>query len=85
MTNEKLEKFKEYIKGKTVALVGAGISNMSCVDMLLSYGARLTVRDKNPDPTYTPDGEGGRIEKVAPILSGKGVDMRFGDGYLSDL
>ena len=56
MINEKLEKFKEYIKGKTVALVGAGISNMSCVDMLLSYGARLTVRDKNPDPTYTPDG-----------------------------
>ncbi len=85
MINEKLEKFKEYIKGKTVALVGAGISNMSCVDMLLSYGATLTVRDKNPDPTYTPDGEGGRVERVAPILSEKGVGMRFGDGYLSDL
>ncbi len=85
MTNEKLEKFKEFIKGKTVSLVGAGISNMSCVDMLLSYGATLTVRDKNPDPTYTPDGEGGRVERVAPILSEKGVGMRFGDDYLSEL
>lgn len=85
MTNEKLKKFKEYIKGKSIALVGAGISNMSCVDMLLSYGATLTVRDKNPDPTYTPDGEGGRVERVAPILSEKGVDMRFGDDYLSGL
>ena len=57
MINQKLEDFKKYIKGKSVALIGSGISNMSCVDLLLSYGAEITVRDKNPDPTYIPDGE----------------------------
>lgn len=85
MKNQKLDKFKEYIKDKSVALVGSGISNMSCVDILLSYGAEITVRDKNPDPTYTPDGEGGADVRVLPILSEKGVRTRFGDGYLDDL
>ena len=30
--NEKLEKFSEYINGKTVALIGAGVSNMGAVE-----------------------------------------------------
>ena len=33
MINQKLEDFKKYIKGKSVALIGSGISNMSCVDL----------------------------------------------------
>lgn len=85
MINQKLEDFKKYIKGKSVALIGSGISNMSCVDLLLSYGAEITVRDKNPDPTYTPDGEGGADVRVLPILSAKGIKTRFGDDYLDDL
>lgn len=83
--NEKLNEFKKNIKGRTVALIGAGISNMTCIDLLLSYGAKITVRDKNPDPTYTPDGEGGRVVAVKPILDLKGVDYRFGEDYLEEL
>ncbi len=85
MINQKLEDFRKYIKGKRVALIGSGISNMSCVDFLLFCGAQITVRDKNPDPTYTPDGEGGADVRVLPILSAKCVKTRFGDGYLDDL
>ena len=44
--NTRLEKFSEYIKGKKVALIGAGISNMAAVDFLLSRGAVVSVRDK---------------------------------------
>lgn len=83
--NEKLSLFKEQIKGRTVALIGAGISNMTCIDLLLSYGAEVTVRDKNPDPTYTPDGEGGRVERVIPILNSKKVKYSFGENYLDGL
>lgn len=45
--NEKLEKFKKYIKGKSASLLGFGISNSSMADFLVSSGARVTVRDKN--------------------------------------
>lgn len=83
--NEKLEAFKKYISGKSVALIGAGISNMTCIRPLLFWGARVCVRDKNPDPTYTPDGEGGRVERVAPILDSLGVAYRFGDDYLAEM
>ena len=83
--NEKLNEFKSFIRGKRVALIGAGISNMTCVDALLNYGAEITVRDKNTDPTYTPDGEGGRVVRVKPILDSKGVGYRFGEDYLDEL
>lgn len=83
--NEKLSKFKEYIRGKSVALIGAGISNMACVDLLLSFGASVTVCDKSPCPTYTPDGEGGRVVSVADALGDGRVKTRFGDDYLSEL
>ena len=71
--NEKLEKFSEYINGKTVALIGAGVSNMAAVDFLLSRGARLTVRDKQED-----------AEKAA-LLASKGVKTVFGEGYFADM
>ena len=71
--NGKLEKFSEYINGKTVALIGAGVSNMAAVDFLLSLGARLTVRDKQED-----------AEK-ASMLAKKGVATVFGEGYLADM
>lgn len=83
--NEKLEAFKKYIAGKSVALIGAGISNMTCVAPLLSWGAAVCVRDKDPDPTYTPDGEGGRVERVRPLLDSLGAAYRFGDDYLKEL
>lgn len=83
--NEKLEKFKEYIKGKEVAMIGAGISNMASLDLLLRFGASVTMYDRSPEPTYTPDGEGGRVAAVIPILKEKGVGYHFGENYLEKL
>ena len=48
--NERLNQFKDYIKGKRVALLGMGISNRAAVDFLLSAGAILSARDQNPSP-----------------------------------
>ncbi len=72
--NEKLKAFKAYIAGKTVALVGMGISNRAAVDFLLSCGAHLTARDKNPAPS----------EEIREFLALRGVKMIYGDGYLSE-
>lgn len=67
------EKFEEYIKGKSVALIGAGVSNMAAVDLLLSLGARVTARDGKAD-----------AEKEASLRS-RGVATVFGEGYLEGL
>ena len=72
--NEKLKAFQADIAGKTVALLGMGISNRAAVDFLLSCGARLTARDKNTEPT----------EEMREFLHSRGVKMIYGDGYLSD-
>ena len=67
------EKFEEYIKGKSVALIGAGVSNMAAVELLSSLGARITVRDKKED-----------AEKQAALRE-KGADTVFGENYLEGL
>ena len=71
--NTQLLKLKEKLKGKTVAVLGAGVSNRPLVPMFSSWGASVTVRDRN---------EG--VDKAA--VSG-GYDVRFvlGDGYLDGL
>ena len=51
------EKFEEYIKGKSVALIGAGVSNMAAVDLLLSLGAKITARDGKADAEKETDGD----------------------------
>ena len=71
--NNKIKAFSDYIKGKTVALIGAGISNMAAVDLLLSMGALISVRDKQSD------------EDKAKMLHGKGAKVFFGDDYLKDI
>ena len=71
--NNKIKAFSDYIKGKTVALIGAGVSNMAAVDLLLSMGALISVRDKQSD------------EDKAKMLHGKGAKVFFGDDYLKDI
>ncbi len=73
--NEALQQYRDAVSGKTVALLGMGISNRAAVDFLLSMGARLTARDKNPNPS----------EELCAFLSSRGVDMIFGDGYLDGI
>ena len=61
------EQFAKYIEGKSVALIGAGVSNMASVELLSSLGARITVRDKKEDA------------KKEAELSEKGIKTVFGE------
>ncbi|MBE6654426.1 MAG: UDP-N-acetylmuramoyl-L-alanine--D-glutamate ligase [Ruminococcaceae bacterium] len=71
--NKKIKDFSDYINGKKVALIGAGVSNMAAVDLLISMGAHLSVRDKQKD------------EEKAQALLNKGVRVFFGDDYLDGI
>ena len=73
--NEILEKFKSYVRGKRVALLGFGISNRAAVDFLLSMGAILSVRDQNPVLDAADEAR----------LSSLGVQMICGAHYLADI
>ena len=67
------EQFAKYIEGKSVALIGAGVSNMAAVELLSSLGARIIVRDKKEDA------------KKEAELSEKGIKTVFGENYLENL
>lgn len=71
--NSKTERFSEYIKNKKVTLIGAGVSNMAAVDLLLSMGAVLSVRDKQEN------------EEKRALLESKGAKVFFGEDYLKDI
>jgi len=43
--NEKLEEFNKYIKGKKVAIIGIGVSNIPLIDYFYKYNARVSVFD----------------------------------------
>jgi UDP-N-acetylmuramoylalanine--D-glutamate ligase len=48
--NQKLEKFKEEIRSKKVAILGMGVSNTPLIEYLLKWGVDVTVFDKaEPD------------------------------------
>lgn len=65
--------FKESMRGKTVALLGAGISNRPLIPLLSEMGAKVTVCDKNTD-----------LDKEA-LSCGFDVEFRLGDNYLKNL
>jgi UDP-N-acetylmuramoylalanine--D-glutamate ligase len=52
-----------------------GISNRAAVDFLLSAGAILSARDQNPNPNA----------EITEFLTSRGVEMIYGDRYLSDI
>ncbi len=70
--------FLSYINGKSVGLLGLGISNAPLVSKLLSWGAsRVTVRDKKPKD---------EILMRFPFLSEmKGIEFICGDAYLENI
>ena len=44
--NKKLEEFEQYIRGKKVAIIGLGVSNIPLLDYLHNLKANITVFDK---------------------------------------
>lgn len=72
--NNKLDTFKESIKGKKVAVIGIGVSNKPLIQMLLSYGASVTACDKRDELT---------TELVS--LMKMGAKFNLGEKYLDNI
>ncbi|MFA7636916.1 MAG: hypothetical protein WCX81_04045, partial [Monoglobales bacterium] len=71
-----VDEYKNQIKGKNVAVVGIGVSNLPLIDFLLSCGAKVTACDKKERAELAEDAAG--LEK-------KGVKLKLGEDYLKDL
>lgn len=69
----------EYITslcGKTVAVLGIGVSNMPLIELLRQHGVQVIACDKKSRETL-----GGRAETLEAL----GAQLRLGGGYLDDL
>lgn len=71
-----VKKFKEYIKGKKVAVIGIGISNRPLIHYLVSLGALVSAHDKKTEA---------ELGEFAVELKKLGVKLFLGDGYLEDI
>ena len=78
--NEKLEQYKNFLRGKSCAVLGIGVSNIPLIKFLLESGAIVTARDKKDLSALS---ENPALDIVN--LKEKGVRFVTGDGYLSDL
>lgn len=70
------ENFKKSMNGKTVCVVGIGVSNMPLIHLLCESGAKVVACDKK---NYEKLGD------TAAILENLGVELHLGDEYLSNL
>lgn len=74
---ETLSAYLSALKGKRVAVLGAGVSNTPLIDLLLDAGVAVTVRDGGDMAGF----DGDRLEH----WRGQGAKLRFGSGYLEEL
>lgn len=74
-TNDKVRVYREFLKGKRAAVIGAGISNLPLIDFLLDCGANVTVHDKKTREALSETVAVGDFEK-------RGVGFVLGEGYL---
>jgi len=72
----KVEKFKEYVKGKKISVIGIGISNRPLIKYLVSLGAVVTAYDKKSKDA---------LGDIAKELENMGVKLSLGDDYLVGL
>ena len=74
MNNLKLEQFKEKIKGKKVAVIGIGVSNIPAIEYLHSLGAVITACDKKT-----------KLGDECLKLYDLGISFNLGEEYLCNL
>jgi UDP-N-acetylmuramoylalanine--D-glutamate ligase len=68
--------FKSFIKGKNVAVVGIGVSNIPLIHFLVRLGAKVTAFDKKTE---------GELGGVSVDFKNKGVKLELGEKYLDKL
>ena len=74
---ETLSAYLAALRGKTVAVLGAGVSNTPLIGLLLKAGVQVTVRDGSESSTFPPE----RLE----AWRSQGATLRLGKDYLEDL
>ncbi|MEG0396623.1 MAG: UDP-N-acetylmuramoyl-L-alanine--D-glutamate ligase, partial [Oscillospiraceae bacterium] len=70
---DKISGFYEYLKGKTVAFIGAGVSHKECIEIFAQKGARVTLCDKKRLQDFGD---------YADRLKALNVELSLGEGYL---
>lgn len=73
---DRIQDYKNSIKGKKVSVCGIGISNLPLIDFLLSAGAEITARDMK---------EKKDLDDIASTLEAKGIKLVCGSNYLDDI
>lgn len=74
--SEDFNKFKEFIGGKKVAVVGIGVSNRPLINFLVKLGAQVTAFDKKTKE---------ELGDVVENFESKGVKLELGENYLEGL
>ena len=72
-------RFEEYfdsLKGKTVAVIGIGVSNRPLIELLLSHGISVTACDRK---------DRAALGDLAAHLEDQGCHLHLGEGYLEEL
>lgn len=72
----KVKKFKEYIKGKNVAVIGIGISNRPLIKYLCLAGANVSAYDRKSEE---------QLGAIVNELKDMGVKLILGENYLDNL
>ena len=75
--NKKLEEFESYIKGKKVAIIGLGVSNIPLLEYMNKLGAKVTVFDNREEEKIPKE----YLEKI----NNYGMEYFFGSECLSNL
>ena len=72
----RLNEYLDSLKGKTVAVIGIGVSNTPLIELLLGYGISVTACDKK---------ERAAFGDLADRLEKWGCTLKLGEDYLKDL
>ncbi len=70
-----LDSYLKTLEGKSIAVVGYGVSNAPLTDLLLSHGLDVTVCDKREEAKF----------EEAASLKERGAKLRLGESYLENL
>jgi len=74
--NKKLIQFKEYIKGKKVAVLGIGISHIPLIKYLYKHGVDITAFDKSDE---------NKLKDTIEEFKGMNIKYSLGADYLKNL
>ncbi len=71
-----ISEYLESLRGRSIAVIGMGVSNTPLIRMFLRAGLKVTVCDKSPRE---------RVEEQASELESLGAKLRLGPDYLAKI